>query len=115
MQARTFAILAAVFVLIFVINLIRKQKMTFKYSTTWFGACLAVLFIAVNDRILYAASKWAGFTLPSNFVFFLLLLFVVILGLLLTVYVNEQNNRTESLAQTVAILEEKINKLQDRR
>lgn len=115
MQARTFAILAAVFVLLYVINLIRKQKMTFKYSTAWFGACIAVLFIAVNDRILYAASHWAGFALASNFVFFLVLLFVVMLGLLLTVYVNEQNNRTENLAQAVAILEEKINKLNERR
>jgi len=45
------------------------------------------------------------------FVFFLLLMFFICLSLLLTLYVNEQNSRTETLAQQVAILDHHVRKL----
>lgn len=110
MQARTFAILIAVAILISVIELIRREKMTFRYSCSWLTASIVALFFAFYPRSLRQLSELTGFALPSNFVFFLLLAFFVFLSLFLTIYINEQNNRTESLAQSIAMLEYKINK-----
>ena len=109
MQARTFAILIAVAIMISVIELIR-QKMTFKYSCLWLVASAVVLFFAFSPHVLRQVSEVAVFVLPSNFVFFLLLTFFVFLSLFLTIYINEQNNRTDSLAQSIAMLEYKIHK-----
>lgn len=108
MNARLFAIIAALIIFISVINLIRKQKMTFKYSVLWLSICLAVLFFAVYEQALFTLSKWAGFELPSNFVFFFLLIFFSLSSLFLTIYINEQNTRSERLAQTTALLERKL-------
>ncbi len=113
MDARLFALLTAFVILFFVLNLIRQQKMTFKYSLIWLGTSAAVFLLATFDQILLTLSKWAGFTLTSNFVFFLLFVFFTLLSLFLTIYINEQNSRTESLAQSIAKLQYQILKLQE--
>jgi len=114
MEAKYFAIGISILLFLFVLELIRRQKMTFKYSLSWLSGSAVVLFFAFNDEILTRVSNLAGFRLPSNFVFFLLLAFFAALSLLLTIYINEQNNRSETLAQAVGILDYKVRKLQKR-
>lgn len=110
MQARTVAILVSVAIMFVVINLIRRQKMTFKYSVLWLGTSSVALFFSIFDEILFKISDAMGFTLPSNFAFFCLLAFLLLQSLFLTIYMNEQNSRIESLAQAVGILEHQRNK-----
>lgn len=114
MQPKTFAILSAIMIAFIVIEAIRRQKMTFKYSIFWLGTCALVLFFSFYDKLLATLSSLFGFALPSNFVFFLLVVFFIILSLLLTIYINEQNTRTETLAQTIALLECKIKDLESK-
>jgi hypothetical protein len=57
-------------------------------------------------------ASWAGFTLPSNFIFFLLLIFVIFFSLLLTIHINEQNSRAEALAQAIAKLDYRLKKFE---
>lgn len=109
MHPKIFTILLSGFILLIVIDAIRRQKMTFKYSIFWMGNCLLAFILSINDKILMRLSDLAGFSLPSNFIFFLLLVFFIGLSFLLTIYVNEQNTRTETLAQALALLEHKFN------
>ncbi len=113
MHAKTFAILTAVFIVILIFDLIRRQKMTFKYSLFWLSASAATLVLGIYDPLLGTLARWAGFELSSNFIFFLFLAFISALCLFLTVYINEQNNRTETLGQKLGILEMKLRKLQE--
>lgn len=114
MKAETFAIFIAIAIFVFVVDLIRRQKMSFKYSMFWLGSSLAVMFFAVYHQLLAKIAHLLGFTLPSNFIFFLMLVFFILLSLLLTIYVNEQNSRSEALAQTIAMLEYKMNRLESK-
>jgi hypothetical protein len=108
MGVKTFAIVIAFSIFILVLELIRRQKMTFKYSLAWLSASLTVVFFALNESVLFGLAKWVGFQLPSNFIFFSLLVFFVLLTLRLTLYINEQNTKTEKLAQAIGILEYKL-------
>lgn len=112
MQSKTFAIIMTGAILIYVLNLIRREKMSFKYAATWLVASLLALLFSIKEEWIQAISNAVGFALPSNFVFFLLLIFVLLFSLLLTRYINEQNNRTETLAQTIAKLDLRLNKLE---
>lgn len=114
MQTKIFAVVSAVLILTFVLDLIRRQKMTFRYSVVWLIISFLSIFFALYDRPLYQLAKLAGFTLPSNFIFFLFLIFFIWVCLFLTLYVNEQSNRSETLAQSVAILEHKLKQLEAR-
>ncbi|MFZ5801756.1 MAG: DUF2304 domain-containing protein [Candidatus Omnitrophota bacterium] len=115
MNARFFAIAVACAVFFFVIELIRRQKMTFKYALGWLAGSALVLGFAIFDQALRRIATAAGFVLTSNFVFFLLLVFFVLLSLSLTVYINEQNTRSEQLAQKLGTIELKLKKLLESR
>jgi hypothetical protein len=112
MQAKTFALIMTALILFFVINAIRRQKMSFKYAVVWLVLSSATILFSVQDTWLQTIARWAGFALPSNFVFFLLLIFVILFSLLLTLYINEQNSRTEALAQSIAKLDHRLKKLE---
>ena len=112
MHAKTFAMLAALLIVIGILDLIRRQKMTFRFSLLWLGGAVLVLFLAVNDHLLARISHRAGFTLTSNFIFFLFLCFFIVICLLLTLYINEQTTKSERLTQTVGILDLKIRELE---
>ncbi len=112
MHAKTFAILSALALLLLIVNRIRLQQMTFKFSMMWLAFSVAVVFFAFFDTLLSKVSKLAGFGLTSNFIFFLFLVLSVVLSLFLTLYINEQTTRTEALAQDLGILRLKIDQLQ---
>jgi hypothetical protein len=114
MRIKWLTILFAVFILISVIELIRREKITFKYAVSWLGmSSLAILF-AVFDSVLFRIAKGCGFVLPSNFIFFILGMLFVLSSLLFTVFLCQQNNHSETLAQKVAILEKELRELRER-
>ena len=112
MHPKIFALIMTSLILVLVIDRIRRQKMTFKYALTWLISSSLVLLFTIQDGWLKKFAQWAGFALPSNFIFFLLLIFVIFFSLLLTIHINEQNSRTESLIQAIAKLDYRIKKLE---
>jgi len=111
MPIKYFIVLITVLILAAVINAIRCEKMTFKYAANWFLGGVAAIICALNEQWVFTLSELAGFSLPSNFIFFLLLVFVIFLTLHLTLFINEQNSRTEALAQALAKLENQMKKI----
>lgn len=116
MSAKLFAliILAGVFVLI--VELVRRERLTFKYAFGWMLAVLGGLLIVLAENIFYKVSLMLGFELLSNFIFFCCMGMAVILGLLLTVFLCQQGQRNESMAKKIAWLEGELDdlKLKDR-
>ena len=114
MSIQLTAIILSLIVFVFVVELVRRERLTFKYSFAWlFFAALGVLF-SVFKEPLFALSRWFGFELPSNFIFFGLLCAFVFLSLLLTVFLCQQNKRNDRMAQTLGLLELEIKKLKER-
>ncbi|MBU9889690.1 MAG: DUF2304 domain-containing protein [Candidatus Omnitrophica bacterium] len=114
MPSKTFAALMTGAILLYVLNLIRREKMSFKYAAAWLMASFLALFFSIKDDWLGAIASTLGFALPSNFIFFLLLIFVLLFSLLLTRYINEQNSRTEALAQAIAKLDLRLQALEQK-
>ena len=114
MNIKCLAVLISGLVFLTVIELVRREKLTFKYALSWIVISAAGLFFAVFDRLLFRIAHACGFELPSNFIFFSLLAFFVFLSLFLTIFLCEQNNRNDTIAQKIGILEfeiERLNKL----
>lgn len=114
MEIKWLAILISGGILWTVIELVRREKLTFKYAFSWLVISAAALFFAVFDSLLFRIADALGFELPSNFIFFSLLVFFVFLSLFLTIFLCEQNNRNDTIAQKIGILEleiERLNKL----
>lgn len=114
MQAKTFAIVTALLIFAGIVDQIRRQKMTFRFSLLWLGGSVLVLFLAFYDGLLADIADWAGFELTSNFIFFLFLCFFVLVSLCLTLYINEQTLRTEKLVQSMGLLELKLRQMEEK-
>jgi hypothetical protein len=111
MTTKSLAILLAVLGLVFIVELVRRERLTFKYASTWMMIFLAAAFFAVFDNLLQAIATFFGFELTSNFVFFAILSGFVFLSLLLTIFLCQQNDRNDKMAQKIGLLEHDIEKI----
>ena len=114
LTTKSLAFVLALSMFLFVIELVRREKLTFKYAVGWLTACLIAILSVVFDPILYKISSWLGFQLTSNFIFFGILSVFVFLGLVMTIFLCQQDNRNRIMAQKIALLELEIHKLQSK-
>ncbi|MDE2028033.1 MAG: DUF2304 domain-containing protein [Candidatus Omnitrophica bacterium] len=112
MNIHMVALLVSVAVFLFVIDLVRRRRLTFKYAVGWLLVSSGGIFFAVFYRFLFACAAWLGFELPSNFIFFTLFCVFVFLSLLLTVFLCQQNIRNDLMAQKIALLEFELKELE---
>lgn len=116
MGIKWLAIIISLVVLLATIELVRRERLTFKYALGWLVISVLALLFALFDQLVFRIAYTLGFELPSNFIFFSLLVFFVFLSLFLTIFLCEQNNRNDTIAQKIGILEfeiERLNKLLD--
>jgi hypothetical protein len=111
MKAQYAAIVFSAAVLLFVVDLVRREKLTFRYAAGWMAASAVALLIAVFDEWLERIAHAFGFQLASNFIFFLVLGGLVLMTLLMTLFLCRQNKRNDRLAQKIGMLELEIEKL----
>jgi len=115
MNAKLIANVFAVIVLIGVIELVREEKLTFKYAAGWLVGALVAIGLAVFDGCVASLSSMLGFELPSNFIFFSALCGFVFLSLLLTIFLCQQNKRNDRMAQKLGFLEAEIRGLKNKK
>jgi hypothetical protein len=98
-------------IFLFILELVRRERLTFKYAMGWLGAAALAVFFSIFPKCLFGLSTLFGFELPSNFIFFAILCTFVFLGLLLTVFLCQQNNRNDRMAKKIGILEFELQEL----
>ena len=113
MGTKTLAAILSFLVMITVIELVRREKLTFKYAVGWLLISFAAIFFAIFNKLLFNISRWFGFELASNFIFFTLLSSFVFLSLLLTTFLCQQNVRNDTMAQKIGILEMELMHLKE--
>ena len=111
MVIKIFAITVSFIILLVVIDLIRRERLTFKYAIGWILLALTAIFFEVFDSLLVHIARWFGFALPSNFIFFMLLVFFVFWSLFLTMFLCQQNSRNDTMAQKLGILDLELRQL----
>ena len=111
MPIKCLAIIISLLLMGMVIELTRREKLTFKYALSWILLSVLALFFAVFDRLLFKIAYAVGFELPSNFIFFMILAFFVLLSLFLTIFLCQQNMRNDTMAQKIGILEFELERL----
>ncbi len=105
MNIHVVALVVSVGIFLFVIELVRRRRLTFKYAMAWLLVSAGAIFFAIFYRLIFTCAAFLGFELPSNFIFFTLFCVFILLSLLLTVFLCQQNNRNDVMAQKIALLE----------
>ncbi len=108
MKISWLAFVLSVMMFLFVLELVRRHRLTFKYAMAWLVVAALGAFFAIFHQLLFDISVWFGFELPSNFIFFILFGVFIFLTLLMTVFLCQQNNRNDRMAQKIALIETKL-------
>lgn len=111
MNIHAVAMIASVAIFFFVIDLVRRRRLLFKYAVGWLLVSAGAIFFALFPRLLFAGAAFFGFELPSNFIFFALFCVFIFLSLLMTVFLCQQNIRNDLMAQKIALLEFELKEL----
>jgi len=111
---KTLSVILSVLLFLIVIELARRDKLSFKYALGWMILSLTAVFFGIFDKVLFELSQWFGFELPSNFIFFVLLGMFVFLSLFLTIFLSQQNSRNDIMAQKISLLEFELKKIKEK-
>lgn len=108
MNIKTLTISLALFLVILIIELVREEKLTFKYAFGWLVLALLGMLFVVFDKFVWSMARFFGFTLASNFIFFSLLCGFIFLCLIMTIFLCQQNKRNDIMAQKIGLLENQL-------
>ncbi len=111
MNVRLLSIILAVLFFFLVIDLIRREKLTFKYAAGWLGVTALGILMAIFDKFLAGFAAKLGFQLTSNFIFFTVSCGLVFLSLILTIFLCQQNSRNDRMAQKIGLLENEFREI----
>lgn len=105
-----FAIAFSIIFIIFILNLVRKNKIDEKYSILWLFFGTIILILSIFPKIIEKISSWFNVYYPPA----LMLLFAVaIIGAYIvhiTMVITKQNKMIIKLTQELAIFKEGMTK-----
>ena len=100
--------------LLYIMNLIRKNKLDLKYSLSWLIVGVFVFVLALMPKTIDTISGFLGIADPMNMVFFLGFIFILIIVLALTVALSIASNSVKRLNQKIGMLDKRIRELEDK-
>ena len=104
---RLVLIFGAVVALGIVIRAVRKCRMTIADSVYWVVCAVLLVLFAAFPNIAFFFSGLLGFLSPSNFVFCLIIMLMLIKLFTLSGQVSRLQNKVESMSQEVALNEKR--------
>ena len=109
-----FLSILCLFLLILVFLVIKKNKMSLKYSLLWIIFVLMIFISLLFHNQVFYVSKFLGFEVTSNMVFLIGFVSLMIITFVLTSIISRQNEKIVALTQEMAILNKKVKELDDR-
>jgi hypothetical protein len=97
--------------LVAVLELVRRRKLTEEYSFLWILAALALLVVSMRQDMLRIAARWLGVADPPAVLLMALVATVFIASLCLSVIVSRQRQQIERLIEETAILSAELRDL----
>jgi len=115
MMTDLFRMLLLIAVLLYILLigvLMKKGRMSLKYSLLWFASGIVLLICALFPQVIRFFTNLLGIYSETNAVFFLGVCFLLLIILSLTSIVSGQTERIRTLTQTQAMLEKRIRELE---
>lgn len=107
-QQRILAVVVAVGLLAFIVDLVRRKKLTEEFSILWLLAGTVILVTATTDKVYNFISALTGIVTPTSIAFFFGIVFLLGVCLQLSMKLSENKTRIKDLAQKLALYEQEL-------
>lgn len=104
MESNVLPVVAAVGTITVMVQLLRRRRLKEKYAFLWLVVSFGVAVVAVFPGTLAASAELLGVKTPSNLLFFVSALLLLVVSVQLSAEVSQLEEETRSLAEEVAIL-----------
>jgi hypothetical protein len=104
------AITGSAFILLVVIELIRRNHLKERYSLIWLATAVVLIVFSVWRHLLDVVARFFGIYYPPSFLFLIAILFLIVLLLHFSTILSSLSEQNRRLAQELAILKTKIEK-----
>lgn len=99
------AVIVSVSLLLLVLELVRRRRLTEEYSFIWILCALAVIGLSLGRRVLDRVAIWLGVLYGPALLLLILIFFVFVAALYFSVVVSHHRKQIERLIEDTAILE----------
>lgn len=89
---------------------IKQSKLKIENSVTWMLGSILLIFMSIFSNTVEWISKLLGFIAPVNFVFLIIIVFLLIQTFIDNLRIAEQNEKIKDLIHYIALKENKENK-----
>ena len=100
--------------LVLVLELVRRRKLTEEYSLIWFLCATALLGFSLWRDALHLAARLLGIYYPPAVLILVLVFFVFIVSLYFSVVVSRQRQQIERMVEDLALLDRDVRDLRSR-
>lgn len=103
-------IIMSLFLIFYVIHIVRKGKLSIKESFWWIICAFVTLILAIFPKSIDIIAKWVGVSYPPTLMLVFSILFLLFMNFRVSAKVSEQNEKIMELTQQISILKNKIDK-----
>ncbi len=108
------ALLIGILVYIFFIFvMLKKKNIDLKYSLIWFFSAFVLLILDAFPKLVEKCAGLLGIATASNFIYLVVLFFILLVLISLTSIVSRQKRDIRTLIQTVSILKKRVEELEN--
>lgn len=108
------SIVGSIFILLMLVELVRRRKLKENYSLLWFGISIVFLVFSVwPDLLLYLASL-LGIEYAPSALFLILIVSLYLLSIHFSVVISELSEKIKNLSQKIGLLDLEIRKLRNK-
>ncbi len=95
---------ASLLLLIFIVEVVRRRKLSEGYALLWIAVGVAVLLLGVLRPLVDRLAHLVGVSYGANLVFAVALVFLVVVCVNLSMHVSDLEDKVQTLAEEVALL-----------
>ena len=103
MKLSLILLLAAVMLLAFIVEIVRRRRLSESYALLWISVAVVGVILGLARPLVDRLSTTLGVSYGSNLVFGVVCLFLLIVAVNLSVHVSRLEQRVEQLAQELAL------------
>jgi hypothetical protein len=108
------AIAVSVVLLVFVLELVRRNRLTAEYSFIWIVCSVALIGLSLARRQLDQMALAFGIFYPPAALILVLILFVFLASVSFSVVVSQQRQQIEKLIEEAALMDAELRELKDK-
>jgi len=114
LRVSIFAAIAAILLLLVILELIRSRRLQERYALLWVATALVLLVFALWRDGLNVLAKTVGIAYPPSALFLIAAVFILVVLLHYSTAISELAERNLMLAQRIALLEQKLKESEPR-